>query len=396
MPANLSSLDAILKDQYIGPIREQLNSATELLKRIGTDFDSVSGKNFTIPMHYGRNEGIGARAEGASLMAAGQQAYKESIVPMRYLYGRIQLTGQAIKAARTNEGAFIRAVDSEIKGVTRDLKSDMNRMLAGDGTGRLATCGTTSASTTVVVDSTAKLRAGMAIDVIVATDGTTGTGAVNRTVVSITNATSFVISGAAITTGATYAIYRNGARNIELMGLTGIVSDADIGAGYGAFQNLAVATYPWHKSIILGNSGTGRAISDTLLQRLVDDVEQAGQGAISGLYTTYGVRRAYQALLTTTKQITNKQELKGGYSTIMFGDLPIIVDKDMPIGKVFGLDESMLQMYKLADFDWMDMDGAILSRVSGYDAYEAILYCYAELGCGARNAMGLLSDINEA
>jgi hypothetical protein len=44
----------------------------------------------------------------------------------------------------------------------------------------------------------------------------------------------------------------------------------------------------------------------------------------------------------------------------------------------------------------MDMDGAILSRVSGVDAYEAILYCYMELGMFARNAFGRLDDINEA
>lgn len=394
MPANLASFDPILKTQYLGPIREQLNNAAELMKRIGEDYDSVVGKNFTIPMHVGRNEGVGARAEGASLMAAGQQGYKESIVPMRYLYGRIQLTGQTIKAARNDQGAFVRAVDSEIKGVTRDLKQQINRMLSGNGTGILTMCGVTSASTTVVVASTYHLRPGMTIDVLTASNGTVV--AAGRTVVSITNATSFVISGAAITTAATDAIYIAGSRNIEMMGIQGIVSDADITGGYGALQGLAVASFPWFKATRLHNSGSNRAISDSLLQRLVDDVEQAGSGAISGLYTSYGVRRAYQALLTAQKQIVNKMELAGGYSTISFNDIPIIVDKFMPTNKVFGLDESQLKVLKLADFDWMDMDGAVLSRVSGMDAYEAILYCYAELATYARNAHGVLEDITEA
>lgn len=269
-------------------------------------------------------------------------------------------------------------------------------MLAGDGTGILTMCGTTSGSTTVTVDSTAFLRAGMTIDVIVAANGTTGTGATERTVVSVTNATSFVISGAAITTDNTYAIYRHGSRNIEIMGLGGIVSASDIGYGYGAFQGLAVASYPWHAATVLDNSGTGRAVSDTLIQTLIDTVEQTGSGNVSGLYTSYGVRRAYQALLDAKKQIVNKMKLAGGYSTIAFNDLPIIVDKHMPTGKIFGLDEDMLKMFKMADFDWMDMDGAVLSRVSGYDAYEAILYCYMEMGTFARNAHGVLADINEA
>jgi hypothetical protein len=394
--ATLSTFDPILKNQYLGPIREVLNYATELLKRIGTDYDSVTGKNFTIPMHYGRNEGIGARADGGALPAAGQQAYKEAIVPMRYLYGRIQVTGPTIKAAANDAGAFTRAISSEIKGVTKDLKSAINRMLAGDGTGALTICGTTSASTTVVVASTAKLRAGMPIDVIKYADGTTGTGAAGRSVTSISSATQFVISGAAITTDSDYAVYVAGSRNLEVMGLSGIVSAADIPGGYGSFQNLAVASYPWHKAISQGNGGTNRAISDNLLQTFFDTVKQTGAGEISALYTTPGVRRAYQALLTATKTLANTMELKGGANTITFNGFPFIVDYDLPTGKIFGIDESSLQMFKMADFDWMDQDGAVLSRVSGYDAYEAVLYCYMELGNYVRNANGVLFDITEA
>ena len=112
--STLSTFDAILKTQYLGPIREQLNSSSVLYSRLEKNEDSVVGKNFTIPLHYGRNEGVGARAEGGTLPDAGNQAYKECIVPMKYQYGRIQITGPTIKAARSNEGAFLRAVDSEM------------------------------------------------------------------------------------------------------------------------------------------------------------------------------------------------------------------------------------------------------------------------------------------
>ena len=44
----------------------------------------------------------------------------------------------------------------------------------------------------------------------------------------------------------------------------------------------------------------------------------------------------------------------------------------------------------------MQDDGAILSRVSGYDAYEAVLYVYQELGTMMRNAHVLISNITEA
>ena len=393
--STLSTFDAILKTQYLGPIREQLNSSSVLYSRLEKNEDSVVGKNFTIPLHYGRNEGVGARAEGGTLPAAGSQAYKECIVPMRYQYGRIQITGPTIKAARSNEGAFLRAVDSEMRGLERDMKSSMNRQAFGDGTGAIAVCGTTSASTTVVVASTAKLRIGMPIDVLVTSTGATSTGAAGRTVSSITDATHFVISGAAITTDNTFSVYTAGSRGIEMMGLAGIVSATS------TLQGLDVATYPWWKATVLANGGTNRPISDTLLQTAIDTLEANSSGMCTAMYTSFGVRRAYQSLLTNSKQLVNTQKLQGGYEAISYlggshGMIPIIAEKDAAANSVFIVDEDELAIHRLADFDWMQEDGSILSRVSGVDAYEAVLYVYQELGTSMRNAHVLLSDITEA
>ena len=388
MSTTLTSLDAILKNQYLGPVREQINSKIELLKRIETDRESVVGKNFTIPLHYGRNEGIGARADGGTLPTAGNQSYKETIVPMRYLYGRIKLTGPTIKAAKSNEGAFIRAVESEMKGLARDLKSDMNRQLFGDGTGVLATCGTTSNSTTVTVGSTAKLRVGMIVDIIVTADGTTGTGATGRTITSIPSATTFVISGAAITTDDTFSVYRSGSRNLEVMGIAGICSATT------TLQGLDVSNYPWWKANVL-TAGSNRAISETLLQTALDTTYQQSDGEATVLFTTVGVRRAYQALLSADRTYQNTMEFKGGFKALDYNGLPFMVDKDCNANTIYLLDENHLKFYEMSDWDWMNEDGAILSRVSGEDAYEAVMYKYCELGCSARNTQTVLEKITE-
>lgn len=389
MSTTLTSLDAILKNQYLGPVREQINSKIELLKRIETDRESVVGKNFTIPLHYGRNEGIGARADGGTLPTAGNQSYKETIVPMRYLYGRIKLTGPSIKAAKSNEGAFIRAVESEMKGLARDLKSDMNRQLFGNGSGVLATCGTTSNSTTVTVGSTAKLRVGMIVDIIVTADGTTSTGATGRTITSITNATTFVISGAAITTDNTFSVYRSGSRNLEVMGIAGICSATT------TLQGLDTTNYPWWKANVLTDS-SNRAISETLLQTALDTTYQQSDGEATVLFTTVGVRRAYQALLSADRTYQNTMEFKGGFKALDYNGLPFMVDKDCNANTIYLLDENHLKFYEMSDWDWMSEDGAILSRVSGEDAYEAVMYKYCELGCSARNTQTVLEKITEA
>lgn len=391
MATTLTTLDAILKNQYIGPIRDQLNNSSVLYSRLEKNSDSVVGKNFTIPLHYGRNEGVGARGEGTALPTAGNQAYKECIVPMRYQYGRIRLTGPTMKAARSNEGAFIRAVDSEMRGLEKDMKTSMNRQAFGDGTGLLATVAASGSGTsTVVVDSTAKLRVGMPIDIIVKTTGAATAGVAGTSVASITDTTTFTITDTlAGTPAATYGVYIAGSRNNEMMGLSGIVSTT------ATLQGLDVANYPWWKATVLANSGSNRAISDTLLQTAIDTLEANSSGMCTAMYTSFGVRRAYQALLTATKQLVNTQELKGGYKAITYNDLPIIADKDAPANKIFVVDEDELQVFRLGDFDWMQEDGAILSRVSGYDAYEAVLYVYQELGTTMRNAHVLISDVTE-
>ena len=396
--STLSTFDAILKTQYLGPIREQLNSSSVLYSRLEKNEDSVVGKNFTIPLHYGRNEGVGARAEGGTLPAAGSQAYKECIVPMRYQYGRIQITGPTIKAARSNEGAFLRAVDSEMRGLERDMKSSMNRQAFGDGTGAIAVCASASSATAITVDSTAKLRVGMPVDILVTATGATTAGVVGDTVASITSSTAFTLTTGVATYGSignTYSVYVAGSRTKEMMGLSGIVSATS------TLQGLDVATYPWWKATVLANGGTNRPISDTLLQTAIDTLESNSSGMCTAMYTSFGVRRAYQALLTATKQLVNTQKLQGGYEAISYlggshGMIPIIAEKDAAANSIFIVDEDELAIHRLADFDWMQEDGSILSRVSGVDAYEAVLYVYQELGTSMRNAHVLLSDITEA
>lgn len=386
----LSTLDAILKTQYLPAVNEQFNNLTVILNRLEKDYDSVVGKNFTMALHTGRNESVGARAEGSSLPAAGNQGYSNAIVPMKYLYGRLKLTGQTIKAAKTNEGAFLRAVDSEMKGLMNDFRVSVNRQIWGDGTGILATCGTTSASTTVNVASTKKLRVGMRIDVLKTADGTVSTGAQDRVVSSITSATAFVISGAAITTDNTFSVYVAGSRNLEIMGLSGIFSDTSV------LQNLDPATNPFWRVNVLANGGTNRAISEILMQTAMDTTEQNSDGQVSAIYTSYGVRRAYQSALAALKQYVNPLQLKGGYTALDYNGKPLIADKDAPSNKIFFTDESKLKFYRMSDIEWMEEDGQILSRVSGEDAYEAVLFLYHELGCSMRNAQTILSDITEA
>src|SRR5688572_24642525 len=141
MAFDLSAASNVLKVRYIGPIREQLNGATVLMSRIMRDDKSanVSGKSFTVPLHTSRNIAAAVpRADGGTLPTAGQQGYQTAVIPTAYVYSRIKVTGPTVRAARDNAGAFVTAIESEIKGVTKDTKRRFNMFLNGDGTGALA------------------------------------------------------------------------------------------------------------------------------------------------------------------------------------------------------------------------------------------------------------------
>lgn len=392
MGQSLTNFADALKHFYTPVIREQLANANILWNKIVRNSDSMVGDEVYMTLHTGRNQGIGARAELADLPTAGQQAYEQVKFPLKYNYGRIQVTGQVIRQSRDNAGAYASALKSEVQGVVTDLKRDLNRQIFGDGTGKLATCASCSTKT-FTVDTTKYLEVGMPVDIIVASSGATSNGVVNTTISAVDSATTFTTADApssAAGIDGTYAVYRTGSRSNEVMGIGGIV--AATGTYLGV--NRATAGNEYWQSYVKTSAGS---ISELMLQTLFDEIEENGGDPAKIMFiTTYGVRRAYQSLLTATKRYISTMDLDGGYKALDYNGKPLVVDKDCPAGVLYGLDLSRLTIFNTGeDFTWMDKDGNMLSRVANKDAYEAVLVHYVELACDRCNVQGKISGITE-
>src|SRR5690349_4099688 len=136
----LSTLDNAMRTWYLPVLQQLLNNATVLLSRINKDSSTQTpdGRNFTVAIHSDRNDlaGVGI-TEGGAFPLAGNQSYIQAIVPNKYTYTTISLSGPVIRATRTNAGAFVRAAQSEIQGAMTDMQVSMNKLLNGDGTGAL-------------------------------------------------------------------------------------------------------------------------------------------------------------------------------------------------------------------------------------------------------------------
>ncbi len=198
MAQNLTYFDDALKIDYLPAIREQLENSSVLLNKLQRNEEDVSGKQWQITTHYQRNSGVGAGSETA-LPTAGYQGYLNAYGPVKYNRGRVEVTGPTMAASRDNKGAVIKALDSEIKGVTTDLKKDVNGQLFRDGTSiRAYVNGDPGTGTTLTVDTpgTQWLQAGMVIDILGNADGDGATNDADVIISSVDSDTQVTVSAA--------------------------------------------------------------------------------------------------------------------------------------------------------------------------------------------------------
>src|SRR3990167_3634491 len=155
MAATRTTADSILQEDYLPGTQEQLNNEIPILAYAERNTRDVEGRRAVLAPHTKRSSGIGARAESGTLPTAGNQAWAEERIPLFYNYGRINITGPLMRSSQSDKASFVRAVDAEMKGITTDLKRDVNRQCWGDGTGRIAGfsgAGVSSNTATVLVN----------------------------------------------------------------------------------------------------------------------------------------------------------------------------------------------------------------------------------------------------
>lgn len=395
MGATLTTATNILKEIYEPKLQDQLMNELVTSKRLESLSEGVTsevgGKYVVFPIHVKRNHGIGARLEGEQLPTAQNQGYASARVSLAYLYGSVRLTGQTMELAKTNSQAFASVLDQEMTGLRDDVAKDMNRQVFGTSVGVLMTSSGAYAVNTITSTNTQYMEVGMVVDVYDSTGVTLRATARNVTAVT---STTIVVDGAAIAAGASGDIVvRTGSINRETIGLQQIVSTT------GILYNIDPAVETKWKATVNSNGGTPRAISESAMIRMVDDVRQQG-GKTTLITTTPGVRRSYFNLLVQQRQYHNTVEFEGGFKGLKFttdnGEIPLISDFDCQPNRMYFLNEKALKYYRESDWSFMDRDGSKWQRVIGFDAYDATLYTYRQLGCHRRNSQALFSDITES
>lgn len=323
---------------------------------------------------------------------------------MRYAYGALTITGQLLEASEKNEGAFRSAFKAEMEDLTLSSKLDHNRAAWGDATGKFANVASnaTSGATTVTLDTTVNFRGGEVIDfttsagvVVSAAHEVTAVDRVTKRitiapalVANVTAATHFPVRASVSSTTSV----PNNSLNREINGLENIVSDT------GTLHGINPNNYSFWKSYV--RTGVG-GLTETVLRNAKDGIGfESGVDLGSNDFfwiTTRGARSRYADTLIAYRRFTeaNGMRLNGGFHALEFDGDKIFVDDQCKPGNVYGISARKLMWIEGTDWEWMDRDGNVLTKIPGKDAYQATLFKYMNLGTTQRSAHLRLSGVTD-
>lgn len=381
--ADLSTLSALLKDTYMGPVAEQLNNEVLLLQRLESRDQEIFGKQIITPVHIGRSGGIGARGESKQLPSPGNQRYDKAIYDLKYLYGRVRVTGPSMAKTKSEAGSFLQALKSELDGIRADLRKDVARQIYGDGDGVIASTAAAGPSTTVTlgvrgVEAIRKgqLYVGMVVDIGTTADPDALVAATTITAVNV--ATPSITIGTSITTLTTHRVFRAG----SVDGTTAVVYEIDNALGKLVSTSAGVTVGGINSGTITewdNLRDSGAALGFDRLQQSWNQVRLKG-GDPSLVIGSFGAQRIFLNLFQSKVQYTEPLSLRGGFKVLEFMGMPLVADVDAPYGRLYFLDEKFLKVFSNQDWHFLDEDGDVLKWRTDFDEWEAVLARYMNLG----------------
>lgn len=371
MAFDYTAASGILKTVYLPALQELLNNATPLLKVLEKEITPTEGGDFKIAIHRTRNKAaMLGRAEGATLPTAGEQGYVQATVPVKLLYSRIQVSGKAIAATRTNKGAFVKALESEMKYVMNDSKRQLNRQLNGDGTGALAFWTTADDTSGTNVDDkfgngTTYLEVGThTVDLIDASDHSTKLGdsiVVTRGAISTA---STAITWTGTVTGSAdedYLVWED-TLGKEMVGIEAVIAATNPPTLSGGLHGLAVATYPDWVAQILGSYSARQDLSFPLIQQLISKIitESAiDESDIKLFHCHPAMRDTYVKLCQDERMFYNVMKLDGGWEAVTYNGKPILADVHARRNRFNAITPSSMSIMQMAPLDWINTPSSV-------------------------------------
>jgi len=279
----------------------------------------------------------------------------------------------------------------------KDLKSDVNRQLAWDGSGTLARVNTAAvASTSIVIKGREDVEPALKFVQQDLTFDVVSGGAVVQSAITVnsvsgspTDATATLTLSAPVTVSANDTLVRSGSYGYEIQGLL-YTLDGGTSTIYGVNRS----TYIQYQGNVV--DANNQQLKLDMLQQAMNAGYQRGGAKYSALYCDINSQRYYQKLLTPDKRYSNTLKGDGGFSDknqsyLDWNGLPVVWDKDCP-QRFFFLSDENWKNYVLADLEFADETGSMMIAQTGADSFEVRVRLFSNLFCDQPAAQAVLKS----
>ena len=369
----IQNADAALKDYYLDAVSAQLNEGVSpFFASIEKATDYVYGKDVKLAVVRGNAGNVKAGAEDGDLPDPHKNRYVDITLPLKNIYGTIEISDKALRASREASGAFVNLLNAEMDGLISSAKQNFQRMLFGDGSGKLFTLGDKVSDGVYKADKVKEYFTGMQTDIYLRSGSASseGKGVYIKSVDLKEGTVTFEKKFVDLITGGT--VYVHGSADSELTGLGAIFGNGEL---YG-FDRSADKYFAPYKADAEG-SLTESALSDVL-----DYMEENYNSKINVILCSYATRKKIAGLIDANRRVVNSIDARTGYGAVTVNDVPVYADRFCPDDCIYFLNSEDFALYQLCDWEWLeDEDGKILKQVPGKASYCATLVKYAELVC---------------
>lgn len=389
---DLSVYQNALKDDYFKSIiTSQLNDKQKLVSIFTKDVEGFEsgGNNLIASIKTSRNYAVRAVGDGGLLPSPKAPAYRKLTIPKRYTYGAFQISGPTIKQSLKSEASFGKALDEIGTDLVESIDKFRNRVLCGYGRGILALVNGAGAGTaTISVDAplgiagatngNRYLHPGMDVAIVdpsgspvysfrtIASINTAGTQITFTAAVSALDAPNDALIVPASSDGTDIET----SLDIEPMGILGIADDTTFVSNYFGVSRSA---NPVLNSTVIPSVGTLTAMK---LQRGLDGAERKS-GMMPDIYVMdHSVRREYLGIREADfRYLDDKMHPDVGFDggamngEVKYTKSRVIPVSDFPYGYWVGLCSKTLVRTIDSEGEWINEDGAILSRVPNRDIF---------------------------
>jgi hypothetical protein len=450
--ATSGQLSKLLKEQYEGPIREQLNLESLIYKLFSEGPHQWAGDKVIIPLHTSSVdptsiEYLGESAAGAliDVPQATSQGYLDLTVGARFLYASFEVTGQAESKAPGNSGgsdaAFVGAMYSEMRGLEKDVRSSMNKdMFTGQGfkgflidaAGAAVTAGRMVSGANHLVNSEVyrcwHVPADESLAWALLTDGSANADKSRFTASLVNTANGTVTLISATAAAGPDATGVGDTDLVVLERITSVLSDvrpqADEinGVNCLAFGTASGDAYGNARTVLLnpvlrgfgfktaaaavpaGGMSSGQPLALEDMQLVVDSIAERAEEDVDTVIMHRFTRARFRDLAQDSPRYLPGEtsgHLGHKPGDLMFEDIPITVSKDVPFGVIYFLASDTINTYTLRPGGFQDFtdSGDIITQKRGatgrlVDVREGFWKQYYNLVSEIPRAIGVMAGIS--